>query len=475
MAVFKGIPYAAPPFGARRFQPPAPAVAWDGVRPALAYGPTAPMPGYPAPFDSILPNPSIPGEDCLNLNVWTPDIGGSGLPVMVWIHGGAFANGSGAVATYDGSAFARDGVVCVTINYRLGIDGFLWLEDRPANRGLLDQVAALEWVQENIAAFGGDPGRVTIFGESAGGMSVATLLSMPLARGLFGRATAQSGAGHHTVSLDTARKVAARLSAALDGPVEAEALAGVPLDRLMGAQRALSLEAALNRDPDDWGEVVLNGMAFEPVVDGEVLPGRPHELLAAGRGAGVDVLTGTTAEEHRLFIVPNGLIDLVDEGWLRATAAGYGMSADELDLYRRTQPGGSLGDVLAALITDWYFRIPAVRLAEARARHGESVHVYEFAWRSPLFEGRLGACHALEIPFVFEQLEADGEEPMLGATPPAGLGARMHRAWVDFATQGDPGWPAYDLAQRPVMRFDETCQVVNDPAREERLLWEGRR
>ena len=197
---FKGIPYAAPPFGTQRFRPPQPVEPWSGVRDALTYGPTVLKPPYFPPFDTLLPEPAIPGEDCLNLNIWSPDLGEAQLPVMVWIHGGAFANGSGAIDMYDGSHFARDGVVCVTINYRLGIDGFLYLGDGNDNLGLLDQLAALQWVQENIAAFGGDPGNVTIFGESAGGMSVGTLLSMPRAAGLFRRAIAESGAGHHVIS-----------------------------------------------------------------------------------------------------------------------------------------------------------------------------------------------------------------------------------------------------------------------------------
>ena len=194
VTAFLGIPYAAPPFGPGRFQAPRPPEPWDGVRDAFDYGPTAPKPGYPRPYDMLLPEPTTPGEDCLNLNVWTPEAGGAGLPVMVWIHGGAFRNGSGAVTVYNGRNFARDGIVCVTINYRLGVEGFANLPGAPCNRGLLDQIAALEWVRDNIAGFGGDPANVTVFGESAGGMSVTTLVSLDL--GLFRRAIAQSGAGH---------------------------------------------------------------------------------------------------------------------------------------------------------------------------------------------------------------------------------------------------------------------------------------
>src|SRR5438876_7691670 len=239
VVTFKGISYAAPPFGANRFQAPRPAEPWDGVREALSYGPTVPKPPYFPPFDVLLPEPALPGEDCLNLNIWTPDPGGAGLPVMVWIHGGAFSNGSGAIPQYDGSRFARDGVVCVTINYRLGADGFLYLDDGIANLGLLDQVAALAWVQENIAAFGGDPNNVTIFGESSGGMSVATLMAMPRATGLFRRAIAQSGAGHHVISPATAQRIGQYLAEKLGVEPAREAIGTVPIKRLVQAQQEL--------------------------------------------------------------------------------------------------------------------------------------------------------------------------------------------------------------------------------------------
>lgn len=230
IAVYRGIPYAAAPVGERRFAAPAPVVAWDGVRDATAFGPTPPKPAYAPPFDQMLSDPMIPGDEVLNLNVWTPaaaagadpaesDGGqpttdGDGLlPVLVWIHGGAFRAGSGAIGNYDGGAFARDGVVCVTLNYRLGMDGFGLLPDAPPNRGLLDQVAALRWVQDEIAAFGGDPARVTIAGESAGAMSAVSLLASPATTGLFRAVIAQSGAGHHVQSPESARRVAEELGA----------------------------------------------------------------------------------------------------------------------------------------------------------------------------------------------------------------------------------------------------------------------
>src|SRR5467141_4574419 len=296
VAAFKGIPYAAPPFGPNRFQPPRPPPSWDGVRDALEYGRVPPQPPYAAPFDQLLGDQGLAGEDCLNLNLWTKDPGGRGLPVMVWIHGGAFMRGSGALPTYDGSRFARDGVVCVTINYRLGADGFLYLGDGIANRGLLDQIAALEWVQENIRAFGGDPARITIFGESAGAFSVATLLSMPRAKGLFQRAIAQSGAGHHTSSVATAQLVGGNRADKVGVALTMPAIAAVPLARLVEAQVELGIEVALRPDPGRWGEVAANAMIFEPVVDGEVVPARPFERIAAAAGADLDLMVGTTTE-----------------------------------------------------------------------------------------------------------------------------------------------------------------------------------
>jgi para-nitrobenzyl esterase len=394
---------------------------------------------------------------------------------MVWIHGGAFVRGSGALPTYDGSRFARDGVVCVTINYRLGADGFLYLGDGIANRGLLDQVAALTWVQENIRAFGGDPARVTIFGESAGAFSVATLLSMPRTRGLFRRAIAQSGAAQHTSSVPTAQLVGRNLADKLGVAPTMASIAAVSLERLVEAEAELGKELAVRPDPARWGEVSSNAMIFEPVVDGEVVPARPIERIVEGAGADLDLMVGTTTEEWRFFLVPGGAIDRVTEDRLSTTARLMGLDVEQaLAVYRATLPRATSGDLLAALITDWFFRIPAIRLAEAHARHGGSSYVYEFAWRSPLFDGRFGAVHALEIGFVFDNLGRAGAMTLAGSEPPQALADVMHRAWVAFATGGAPGWSPYDVRARTVMRFDGAGEtVVVDPAADERRLWDG--
>jgi len=473
VATFKGIPYAAPPFGDLRFAAPAPPAAWGGVRDCVAYGPTALKPPYPAPIDALLPEPSVPGEDVLNLNVWAP-VGAAALPVLVWIHGGAFINGSGGVPQYDGAAFARDGVVTVTINYRLGVDGFLHFgDDGPANRGLLDQVAALEWVRDNIAAFGGDPARVTIAGESAGAMSVTSLLAMPRARGLFGRAVAQSGAGHFALTPGTASKVAAAVAERLGVPLTREAFAAIEPERLVEAQAAVSLQIQTTPDPALWGEITVNLMAFEPVVDGDVLPTLPVRAVEGGAAAGVDLLVGTNSDEFSLFLVPSGIVDLIDDNVLAMVLAGYGLPADALAAYRSAQPTATPGELMIAVASDWFFRLPALRLAEARAGGPGRTFVYEFAWPSPQFGGRLGACHAIEVPFVFDTLHAPGSPAISGDAAPQELATVMHRAWVDFVTTGDPGWPSYDLATRPVQVFGTLTSVVPDPRAEQRAVWDG--
>jgi para-nitrobenzyl esterase len=373
---FKGIPYAAPPFRANRLRPPQPVEAWSGVRDALNFGSTVPQPTAPSSLDDLLPNPYIPGEDCLNLNIWSSDLGSIGHPVMVWIHGGLFEFGTGAA--YDGSHFARDGIVCVTINYRVGAEGFLYLGEGNANLGLLDQIAALEWVQENIAAFGGDPNNVTIFGESAGAMSIATLLAMPLAEGLFRRAIAQSGAAHHTISAATARRVGRHLAEKLGVAATRETIAAVPVDRLLQAQAELNADLVAHPDPDDWGsEVVAAMLLWQPVVDGDVIPSPPLDRIVAGAGAGIEVLVGTNTDEHRAMLVPGGAIDRVTPDSLAKSVADYGLPVEEtLFAYRAAHPGASSGDLLAAIRTDWYWRIPAIRLADAHAQSGSATYMY---------------------------------------------------------------------------------------------------
>lgn len=476
VASFLGVPYAQPPFGALRFQAPVPAAGWADVRDAMEYGPTAPKPPYAAPVDALLPEPVIAGDDCLNLNVWAPAdslTGTAALPVLVWIHGGAFVNGSGAVSLYDGSAFARDGVVCVSINYRLGVDGFGMVDGAPANRGLLDQIAALTWVRDNIGAFGGDPGQVTVAGESAGAMSVATLMALPQSRGLFGRAILQSGGGHHVLTASTAAKVTAEIAGRLGVEPSVEGLSSVPVPRLVTTQAEVSAAIAGAPDPARWAEITVNAMAFEPVVDGDLLTQRPIDAIFSGAAADVDVLIGTNTDEHALFLVPSDFTSVVDEPLLRRLVTGLGADVDQLlATYRADRPTATPGELLVAILTDWFFRIPAVRIAEARTDGAAATYAYEFGWRSPRFDGRLGACHALEIGFTFDKLTDAAAVPLAGEDAPQALADTMHAAWVRFVTSGDPGWPGYGT-DRTVMLFSDTNSLVQDPRPTERQVWDG--
>jgi para-nitrobenzyl esterase len=390
----------------------------------------------------------------------------------VWIYGGAFRNGGNAVPTYDGQAFARDGVVLVSLNYRLGVPGFCLLPDAPANLGLRDQLAALAWVQENIAAFGGDPGNVTIFGESAGAMSVTTLVAVAAGSGLFRKAIAQSGAGHTVVTADDARLVTAEFAARLGVDATAAAIAEVGVERLINAQRAVATDLTTNPDPNRFGRsIVAAGMAFMPVVDGELVTERPIDAIAAGVGHDVPMMIGTTTEEYRFFLVPTGVADAATDAMLRGVIASRGWRPETADVYSANRPGASPGDVLAAVITDQYFRLPAVRLAEARAAAPTPTFTYEFAWGTQVKQ--LGACHALEIGFVFDTLAKPGTAKMAGAEPPQALADDMHARWVAFAKDGDPGWPVYG-PERTVMTFGSpTSGVVTDPRAAERALWDG--
>ncbi|MFC0625637.1 carboxylesterase/lipase family protein [Kribbella deserti] len=479
VSAFLGIPYAEAPIGPWAFAAPRPVRAWDGVRDAITLGPTAPQPSYQPPYDQLLANPFIDGPDFLNLNVWAPADSeglpsGEGLPVMVWLHGGAFRNGSNAVPTYDGTAFARDGVVLVSANYRLGVQGFGVVRDAPANRGLLDQLAALAWVQENAAVFGGDPARVTVFGESAGGMSVATLVSMPAARGLFHRAIVQSGSAQAVAEQADAANVTLEVAKRLGVEPTAEGLGSVAVPALIAAQGDVAAELRARPDPQRWGRTTISAgfgvMPFFPVIDGRLISRMPLDAIIDGEGRDVDLLTGTTSDEFRLFMVPTGVAAGLPAEALPQALAQLGIDPALAGVYAANRPRQSPGDVLAAIVTDGFFTMPTVRLADAHASTGGKSFMYEFAWPSPL--GGLGACHALEIGFVFDTL-GEAAARLTGPNPPQSLADEVHGAWVSFAATGDPGWGRYGNGARPVLRFDhpESCQVEN-PRPDELARWQ---
>jgi para-nitrobenzyl esterase len=365
-------------------------------------------------------------------------------------------------------------VVCVTINYRMAAEGFLFLGDGIANLGLLDQLAALRWVQENIVAFGGDPGRVTVAGESAGAMSVTTLLSMPLSAGLFGQAIAQSGAAAHTLTGDEGLMVGRYLAEALGVPADRDAIRSVPLGDLVKAASDLVVEVQTAPDPARWGQLTLSLLPFAPTVDGTVLPAAPLTSIAAGQGGNVPLLIGSNLDEARLFLVAASTIDLVDEPTLAFAAGAYGLSAAALDVYRSNRPGASPGDLLAAVITDWFFRVPPIRVAEARAASGAgNTWMYRFDHPDPADNHRFGACHAAEIPFVFDTAAREELRPLIGDSASQAVADSAHGVWVDFITNGDPGWAPYDAARRTTGMFTESVTPADDPAGDERALWEG--
>ncbi|MEV8455345.1 carboxylesterase family protein [Streptomyces sp. NPDC052095] len=459
VAVFRGIPYAAPPVGPLRFGAPAPPEPWEGVREAVAFGPTAPKRPYAPPLDRLLPDPGVPGDGCLNLNVWTPSPGPDRLPVIVWIHGGALLHGSSAVELYDGTAFARDGVVLVSVNYRLGVEGFGVLPDAPANRGLLDQIAALTWVRENIAGFGGDPGLVTVCGESAGAVSIGALLAAPGAGGLFRRAVLQSGAPGALPLGRAARRTTELIARRLGVAATAGALAGVAPRALLDAQTAVTA----------GGSPLTGGHSFQLVVDGELLPRDPLAALLDGASAGVDLLMGSTTEEYRLWFVPSGLTERISALGLGLARRRFRVPGATVRTYRANRPGATPGELLGALATDLLLRVPLNRLADARAGAAGTTRLYEFGWPSPVLG--LGACHALEIAFVFDTLDRPDAVVLAGADAPRELAAAMHAAWVAFARSGDPGWPAWD-ASRPVMAFGPgEPRLVRAPRDDELRGW----
>ncbi|MFF3320540.1 carboxylesterase/lipase family protein [Streptomyces sp. NPDC003035] len=445
LSVTLGIPYAAPPFGAGRFRAPMPAAPWEGTRDCTRFGPVAPqsaeLPGAPV----WRPDQ----EDVLSLNVWSAAEGSGPRPVLFWIHGGAYTFGSSAQPDYDGTALARAGLTVVTCNYRLGFEGFGHVPGFPDNRGLLDQIAALEWVRDNISAFGGDPDNVTVAGQSAGGGSIACLMSSPRAEGLFRRAVV------HSVPDAT---FPAGLAGALTREVADEAGVAPTAQGLLSASPQALVEAsdrvvARYADDPSSGFLHYDTVLYGPVLDGETLTRDPLDALADGAGRAIDLLVCHTTEEYRLMHEVGSMPSVTTEDGLARFAADYGLPEDLLAEYRALMPGAPVLDIFLALAGDAVFAAHTVRLAEAHARAGGRTHLSRFDRRRTRPDGSpVHAWHAADVPFVLGTLDATGVDFLTGGPADAddrALSQRMIRALVAFASTGEPGWAPLTDASAP--------------------------
>jgi para-nitrobenzyl esterase len=472
---FGGIPYAGAVSGQARFKPPQNATSWDGVRPAVYPGPVICQ--NPTRFDPFLgPDPQPQSEDALVLNVWTPAPDGNKRPVYVWIHGGAYVSGSGSFPLYDGARFAAYGdIVCVSINYRLGERGyghFAHLDESYAgsgNNALKDQLQALRWVRDNIERFGGDPDQVTVGGQSAGAGSITGLMMMDDARGLFHRAIIQSIALMSFRDVELAEWASTRFMKELGAASIAE-IEQAPISDLLAAQRATM------RARPPWKKV-----AFQPVVDGQVLKRDILPAARAGAMADIPLLIGTTTDEwnpFRFFMDPATLPGNGAE-LERFVDQAIGDGGQVIEAYREAHGGLETSALFNAIVSDWRWWRPTLRLVEILCSR-QPVWLYEFAWKSPAHDGALGAGHCVDLPFCFDNLATPSTPYLVGTDPPRKLAQAMHASWCAFIRSGDPAvddtgrWPRYDTEHRAVMKFDNETASVRDPRAGLRTFWQER-
>ncbi len=467
-----GLPYAS----AKRFAAPQRLAPWTEILDCTKFGPVAPQ--IPSVLDDFLTKEGAPpiSEDCQNLNVYAPNPIVGGRPVMVWIHGGSFTMGASSQPVYEGSELARrTGAVIVTINYRLGVLGFLRLKeatngviDNSGNEGLLDMIASLEWVRENIAAFGGDPDNVTVFGESAGAKAIGCLLAMPDARGLFHRAILQSGGAGSVHEKERSKDIAKGYFTAF-GSDDPAVMLSAPFETWLAAQQKFDMTPKLTRN--------ASLMPLRPVIDGEYIPCHPLEAIRRGLAKDVQLLAGTTEDEYRLFSYSNPILRELDtDGVMRRFKrnVGEGKAQELFDLY--SQDGLPPVEILTRAYTDHIFRMPVERMLAAQAKHRNDSYQYYFTWTSPSMGGLLGACHALELGYVFGTYNGrPGLIEFYGSGEKADtLSLAMTSAWGSFASDGTiDGWPHYAKAGDPVMTFGKTQDVRTIPNPERMTFWDG--
>ncbi|MFD8821299.1 carboxylesterase/lipase family protein [Streptomyces sp. NPDC059605] len=465
-AVFRGIPYARPPVGAFRFAAPAPPHRWEGTRQAAEFGPVVPL---SLPVGAGPPQ----GTDWLTLNVCTPDTGAAGLPVLVWIPVGGYVSATSSDPMYDPAALTGAGLVVVTINCRVGVEGFAFLDDAPPNRGFLDQVAALQWVRGNIAAFGGDPDQVTVAGQSAGAGSVAALLAMKSARGLFRRAIAHSVPGLHSTPA-LARQVTAALAHRL-GVAAPTAAALRDIDPWHLAAGLTAFNAELHAHRESWGRLTETGTALCPVVDGEVLPETPWSALAGGRASGIELLVGHTRDEFRLFGVMGGRRGTFTEQDARAALELLAPQPHGAEAYRAVFPQAGPEELVETVYSDALFRMPSQKLAEANAAAGGTSYLFELCWTAPVLGGALGACHSLDVPLAFGTLDSPVGVQLVGNDPAPeafALSDEIKGAWIRFVTTGDAGWAACRPGRRLTRVLDAEPETLPYPEDASRRIWE---
>jgi para-nitrobenzyl esterase len=483
---FLGVPYAESPATAGRFAAPVPHARWDGVRDALAYGATSPQPDRGI---TLIPEPVIAGDNELNLNVFTPDLGAASLPVLVWIHGGGFTGGCNASPWYRGGPFARDGVVLVSINYRLGAEGFLEIPGAPANRAVRDWVRALEWVRENIAAFGGDPGRVTIGGQSAGGAACATLLGVPAARDLFRGAACMSGGQALLQTAEGVRAVAAKMAAQL-GTLDRAALEELPPAAILAAQEAVTASGGAvggRQDAEAVTTLLAGGiqLPWAPYADGEVVAEEPVPAVASAADsvtASVTASVAASARHREVSLLAGATAHEFNAAWMTADWITAAMVADGLAKAGVPAPlaaayldrGGPPGSAVGQAVTDRVFRVPAQQLAAAKAAAGGAAFAYDFRWTAPAGPLAGLAFHCLDVPFFFDALAEPGVTEAAGPAPPQDLATLMHSTLVRFVADGDPGWERFGDHRSPVMIFAEPSEVRENPLEPERAAWAAR-